>query len=298
MRSLLYLFSGMVIIAAGCSNRDQQSDAYGNFTATEILISSETAGKVLAKLVTEGEIVDSGITAYIIDTLQNCLKKDELEARKNSVYAKETNLTAQIAVLSEQRSALVNDVDRFRKMFAEGAASQKQIDDLSNSLKIMDKQIDQVKTNYASVEAEITAMEASIAQVEDLIMRSKVKAPSNGTVLETYAETGESVAPGKFLLKLADLRTMELKAYFSGDQLSQIKIGQEVEVLVDNGKGEMRSIHGTISWISPNAEFTPKIIQTHEERVSLVYAVKISVVNDGTIKINMPGEVRIIQKNS
>ena len=298
MRSVLYILSGIAIVVTGCSNRDQESDAYGNFTATEILISSETAGKVLAKMVTEGEIIDSGIKVYIIDTLQNCLKKDELEARKKSVLAKRINLTAQIAVLSEQRNALVNDVDRFRKMLAEGAASQKQIDDLLNNLKIMDKQIDQVKTNFASIEAEALAVDASIAQIKDLITRAIVKAPSNGTVLETYAETGEAVAPGRFLLKLADLRTMELKAYFSGDQLPKLKIGQVVEVLIDNGDGEMRILQGTISWISSNAEFTPKIIQTRKERVSLVYAVKINVVNDGTIKINMPGEIRITKKNS
>lgn len=297
MRSLLYLLTGIATIVAGCS-RDEESDAYGNFTATEIFISSETAGKVLAKLANEGENIESGATAYIIDTIQNCLKRDELVARKNSVVAKRANLNAQIAVLSEQRSALVNDVDRFRKMYAEGAASQKQLDDLTNNLKIMDKQIDQVKTNYAAVEAEISATEASIAQINDLIVRACVKAPSGGTVLETYAETGEAVAPGKFLLKLADLRTMELKAYFSGDQLPQLVIGQEVEVLVDNGNEEMRSLQGTISWISSNAEFTPKIIQTRKERVNLVYAVKIKVINDGTIKINMPGEVRITKKNN
>jgi HlyD family secretion protein len=292
MRSILSLLAGIVIVASGCS-RDQESDAYGNFTATEILVSSETAGKVMTKLVVEGDVIDSGKIAYIIDTLQNCLKRDELEARKNSVIAKKTNLNAQIAVLSEQRSSLSNDLNRFRKMLTEGAASQKQIDDLTNNIKVMDKQIEQVKTNYSAIEAEVEATEASRAQINDQINRAYVRVPLSGTILETYAETGETVTPGKYLLKLADLRTMELKAYFSGDQLPELKLGQEVEVLIDKGNAAMRPMSGTISWISSNAEFTPKIIQTRKERVSLVYAVKINVVNDGTIKINMPGEVRI-----
>ncbi len=296
MKSLLYLFAACIVIASGCSKRDQESDAYGNFTATEILVSSEIAGKVLVKNVMEGETIDSLSIAYIIDTLQNSLKKDGLIASKKSVAAKKTNLSAQIAVLQEQNISLEQDFKRFSKMFKEGAASQKQVDDISNNLKVLEKQIEQVRSNYASVDAEISAMNASIAQVEDLIKRAVVCAPSAGTVLETYAEAGESVTPGKYLFKLANLKQMELRAYFSGNQLTQIKTGQEVEIRVDNGTDGIRTMKGIISWISEDAEFTPKIIQTREERVNLVYAVKIMVKNDGSIKINMPGEVKIIKK--
>jgi HlyD family secretion protein len=294
MRSGFLILTGILFIVSGC-NHDRKSDAYGNFTATEILVSSETAGKILSKVVDEGQTIDSGTITYVIDTLQNCLKKSELIAKKKSVLSKKTNLTAQIAVLSEQRSSLISDLDRFRKMFTEGAASQKQIDDLTNNLKILDKQIEQVRTNYLSVEDEATAIEASIEQVEDMITRAVVRSPSTGTVLDTYAEKGETVVPGKILLKLADLRVMELKAYFSGNQLPRLRIGQAVEVIIDNGDNNIRSLTGTVSWISSNAEFTPKIIQTREERVNQVYAVKIKVINDGTLKINMPGEVRFIE---
>jgi HlyD family secretion protein len=298
MRSLLYLFTGITIVTAGCGNRAQESDAYGNFTATEILVSSEISGKVLAKYATEGETIDSSVVAYVIDTLQNKLKKHELIARKKSILAKKDNLSAQVAVLQEQKAALERDLTRFSKMFEEGAASQKQIDDISNNLAVIQKQIEQIRTNYASVEAEASAMDASIAQVEDLIKRAVIRAPSSGTVLETYAEVGESVIPGKYLFKMANLNEMELKAYFSGNQLAQLKVGQEVEVRIDNGNDGIRTTKGIVSWISENAEFTPKIIQTREERVNLVYAVKITVKNDGTIKINMPGEVRILKQNS
>ena len=294
MRYLPFILTGILGIASGC-NHDQESDAYGNFIATEILISTETAGKIVANLIEEGQTVDSGAIAYVIDTLQNFLKRNELIARKNSVQSKKPNLAAQIDILKEQRSALLQDLDRFQKMFEEGAVSQKQIDDLRNSINILDKQIDQVGTNYITIENEAVAMEASIAQVEDLMKRSVVRVPWQGTILETYAETGEAAIPGKFLFKLADLKTMELKAYFSGNQLSRIRIGQEVEVIVDNGDDDVRSLTGVVSWISPNAEFTPKIIQTREERVSQVYAVRIRVTNDGTIKINMPGEVRLAE---
>jgi HlyD family secretion protein len=299
MRSTVFILTGiaLVIVYAGCNRSAQESDAFGNFTATEILVSSEISGKVISKYAEEGETVDSGAVVYIIDTLQNCLKKDELMARKKSVLSKKSNLTAQIEVLAEQHNALKRDLDRFRNMYEEGAASQKQIDDLENNLTVIEKQIEQVRTNYSAIEAEALAMDASIAQVGDLIKRAVVCAPGNGTILETYAEKGETATPGKFLFKLADLRSMELKAYFSGSQLPLLKIGQEVDVLIDHGRDEIHSLKGTVSWISANAEFTPKIIQTREERVSQVYAVKISVNNDGTIKINMPGEVKIIQES-
>jgi HlyD family secretion protein len=298
MRSLFFISIGILVVAAGCSNRNKESDAFGNFTATEILVSSEISGKVLTKFVTEGETIDSGAIVYVIDTLQNFLKKEELLARKASVLAKRSNLSAQIAVLNEQKVGLERDMERFTHMLNDGAASQKQIDDISNNLTIISKQIDQVKTNFSSVDADANAMDASIAQTEDMIKRASVRAPATGTILETYAEVGETAAPGKSLFKIANLNTMELKAYFSGKQVPSLSLGQEVKVVVDDGMGGTRELKGTISWIAANAEFTPKIIQTREERVNLVYAVKIKVQNDGSVKINMPGEVRLVHQNN
>ena len=178
-------------------------------------------------------------------------------------------------------------------MLESGAIAEKQLDDLKNKDAVLAKQIDQVKTNFTGIEAEASAIEAAIKQVDELLTRAKVKIPRNGVVVETYAEGGEVVAQGKPLFKMADLGQMKLKAYFSGNQLAQIKIGDQVAVLTDDGKGGLRKYPGVVSWISSEAEFTPKIIQTREERVSLVYAVKIDVANDGFIRINMPGEVKL-----
>jgi HlyD family secretion protein len=293
MKSIHVLIFASFILIGGCKNNKNKSDAYGNFSATEVLISAETSGRITDKLIIEGNLVKSGDISYVVDTIQNRLKRDELKARKNSIRAKTDNFSAQTEVLLQQKKSLQSDLDRITKMFKDGAATQKQIDDLTNQMEVIDKQISQVKSNYAGITAEISATEAQIAQVEDLISRSVVKSPVSGTILQTYAERGESIATGKPLFKVANLEEMELKAYFSGNQLPLLKIGNLVDVLVDAGNGGFRKMEGTISWIASEAEFTPKIIQTREERVNLVYAVKILVKNDGGLKINMPGEVRL-----
>jgi HlyD family secretion protein len=292
----LIIYSCLALVLFSCKGDGSESDAYGNFTATEIIVSAENSGRILKKAVSEGVSTQEGSLAYIIDTVQTYLKKKELEARKKSVIAKKANIEAQISVLEEQEQALTKDIERFTKMLAEGAASQKQLDDLTNNLKVLQKQIRQVKTNFTSIDAEVAAIDASVRQVEDMIMRSRVKTPIQGTILETYAEEGETVAQGKPLFKVADLSTMELKAYFDSDQLIRMKIGDEVEVRVDDGDEGIRALRGTISWIASQAEFTPKIIQTREERVNLVYAVKIRVPNDGYLRINMPGEVKLLTR--
>lgn len=292
MRSITYLV--LALIAVSCGNGEPESDAYGNFTAIEIMVSAETSGRILLKNVNEGKTLSKGDIAYVIDTVQSYLKKEELLARRKAILAKKANIRAQITVFEEQDLALKNDIDRFEKMLVDGAVSQKQLDDLKNKSTILKKQIDQVRTNYSSIEAEVAAIDAAIKQVADLLDRATVKAPADGTILETYAEVGEVVAQGKPLFKLADLRSMEMKAYFSSDQLASLKIDDEIEVLVDDGEGGLKSLTGTISWIASSAEFTPKIIQTREERVNLVFAVKILVPNDGSVRINMPGEVRLV----
>jgi HlyD family secretion protein len=294
MKTVRNIFLGLLVVSAGCKNGDKTPDAYGNFTATEILISAESAGKIISKNVDEGTSLQPGAIAYVVDTIQSNLKIDELLARKKSILAKNSGYTAQISVLTEQKRSLENDLNRFTNMFKEGASTQKQIDDLTSQLDIVNKQIEQVKTNFPSVDADVAATTASIAQIKDMINRAVVKSPVKGTVLETYAELGESVSVGKPLFKIADLDVMLLKAYFSGKQLPLLKIGEKVNVLMDDGNGGIRTLPGSVDWVSSEAEFTPKIIQTREERLNLVYAVKISVKNDGSIKINMPGEVKLI----
>ncbi len=295
MKILKYSFIPLLLLMA-CNNRKDTSDAFGNFMAVEILVSAENAGKIIKKNILEGEKIKADQVAYQIDTIQSFLKKQELIARRKSVIAKQLNIQAQISVLNEQERALKNDLMRFRKLLPEGAVSQKQVDDLENNLLVIQKQIAQVKTNFLSINAEVDAIDASIKQVNDLLKRATIVSPATGTVLATYTEEGESVNQGKPLFKIANLDTMELKAYFSAQQLAEVKIGDEVWVLTDDGNGGIRKYKGQINWIASSAEFTPKIIQTREERVNLVYAVKIIVLNDGYIRINMPGEVRFIKE--
>jgi HlyD family secretion protein len=292
MKAVYIIPLSLIGILTGCSNKEK-ADAYGNFTSTEVIVSAETSGKVLVKNVEEGDKVAEGDLIYVIDTLQNRLKRLELVKRKNSIISKTSNFSAQIEVFKQQKKSLEEDQTRITAMIKDGAATKKQLDDITNQLSIIDKQIRQVGTNFAGVQADIESIDAQIAQISDIIERSKVKSPAKGTILETYAEKGESIATGKPLFKVADLEEMELKAYFSGNQLPLLKIGNPVKVMVDNGEGGIATLEGKISWISSESEFTPKIIQTREERVNLVYAVKILVKNDGSLKINMPGEVKL-----
>ena len=290
-----WLFIPIALLVLTCSRNDQVSDAYGNFTTREVIVSAENSGKILEKNIEEGDRIKTGEVAYSTDTVQTYLKREELLARRQSLIAKRINIQAQIDVLNEQERALKIDLQRFQKLLPEGAVSQKQVDDLENNLTVLQKQIQQVKTNFISVNAETDAVDATIRQTDDMLRRSVVKSPIDGTVIETYAEAGEIIVPGKPFFKVASLDTMKLKAYFSARQLAEIKLGDKVKVLTDDGYEGMREYEGRISWIAASAEFTPKIIQTRDERVNLVYAVKIDVINDGYIRINMPGEVRLIR---
>jgi len=291
----LIFYALLFITIAACGRREKEPDAYGNFIADEIIVSSETSGKILAKFIGEGERIERGMVAYQIDTIQTHFKKMELYAQRKIVNAKRSGIQAQINVLHEQESALAKDLERFRNLLPQGAVSKKQVDDLENNLSVVRKQIEQVGTSFLTVSAEADVLSASLAQVEDMLKRSKVRVPVSGTILETYAETGESVNPGKPLFKLASLDTIELKAYFSASALAEIRLGDSIQVLIDSGEEEYRKYSGRVSWIASESEFTPRIIQTREERVNLVYAVKIKVPNDGYIKISMPGEARIIR---
>lgn len=191
MRLIFYFM--LALAAVSCGNGEPEADAYGNFIATEILVSAENSGKILDKRITEGEVVAQSEIAYVIDTVQTWLKKQELQARRRAVDASRANLSAQIAVLAEQDIALKNDIARFEKMLDEGAVSRKQLDDLKNKSIVIQKQIAQVETNFSSVGAEVSAIDASILQVDDLLDRAVVRTPVKGTILETYSEPGKQL---------------------------------------------------------------------------------------------------------
>jgi HlyD family secretion protein len=284
----------LIIIAAillgGCKNKTGQADAFGNFEATEVIVSAETNGRILQFDAIEGAQIDKGATIALIDTTLFHLQKAEIDAGMKSVRTRISSINAQNDILNQQIENQNVNIKRIEKMLKDDAATQKQFDDLTGQVAVLQKQIAANNTQKASVAAELSVYESKKATLNEQINRSCVKSPLKGTVIEKYSEAGEITAAGKPLVKIADLSVIKLKAYVSGAQLGSIKTGQQCTVRIDNGEKGFSTFTGTISYISEKAEFTPKIIQTKEERVTLVYAVNIDVINDGTLKSGMPGE--------
>ena len=284
------LFSVICILVA-CSGKNKKSDAYGNFESTEVIVSSEVAGKILKFNVEEGAVLKEGFIAGYIDTTDFVLKKEQLMAQREIISVKTSNINSQIDVQKQQKANLMIDKARIEKLFKDGAATKKQVDDINGSINLVDKQINSIETKNSSIMNELKNIDKQIDQVNENIRKCYINNPLNGTVLNKYAEESEFTTMGKALYKIANLDYLDLRVYVSGAQLPNIKIGQKVEVLIDKNADEYTKLEGTVSWISSTAEFTPKIIQTKEERVNLVYAVKVKVKNDGSLKIGMPGEV-------
>lgn len=285
------LVSILLIALFSACTEQSESDAFGNFEAIETIISSEATGTLISFNIEEGQIYQMNEEVGIVDSLNLHLQKNQLLASKASVSSKIANIVSQIAIYKEQKIILLKDQKRLHVLLKDGAATQKQVDDINGAINVIDKQIASIETQNSSVLNEIKSLEWKAKIIDDQIIKCKIKNPINGTVLEKYAEQNEFVNTGKPLYKIANLDVLELRVYVSGAQLSQIKIGQKVSVLTDESKTENFENEGIISWISSQAEFTPKIIQTKEERVKLVYAVKVKVKNDGRLKIGMPGEI-------
>lgn len=285
-----YLFILILSIAWGCNDKNE-SDAFGNFEANPVIVSAETTGKILHSDLKQGLFIDSGEMVAVIDTTQAFLQIQQLIAQKEAVRSKQNNVNSQIAVYKEQIKNLEINENRIKQMLEDGAATQKQLDDISGQINVIEKQIENANTQFISINKELEVIETQITTIKEQFNRCFVKNPVKGTVLETYIEEGEITTTGKALYKIANTDELILKVYVSGAQLSSVKIGQLVSVFIDKNETENQELPGIVSWISPEAEFTPKIIQTKEERVKLVYAVKVNVKNDGRLKIGMPGEI-------
>jgi HlyD family secretion protein len=286
--TLLIAFAA--ILLTGCKNKTGEADAYGNFEATEVIISSETSGRILQFDKEEGSRIEQGEMIALIDTTFPHLQKAEIDAGLNSVRTRISSITAQNEILNQQIENQNVNIVRIEKMLKDDAATQKQYDDLTGQVAVLLKQIAANNTQKASVASELAIYETKKATLNEQITRSCVRSPLKGTIIEKYSEAGEVTAQGKPLVKIADLAVIKLKVYVSGAELGKIKTGQQCTVKIDDGVKGFRNFSGVISYVSDKAEFTPKIIQTKEERVTLVYAVNINVVNDGTLKSGMPGE--------
>jgi len=278
------------VILTGCNNKTDEADAFGNFEATEVIVSSETSGRILRFDATEGSEIEKGTEIALIDTTLFHLQKAEINAGMRSIRTRINTIDAQNDILHQQIENLNVNIARIENMLKDDAATKKQYDDLTGQAAVLEKQIAANNTQKTSVAAELSVYESKKATLNEQLTRSSVKSPLKGTIIEKYSEAGELTAAGKPLVKIADLSVMKLKVYVSGAQLGGIKIGQECKVRVDDGKKGYTTFPGAVSYISDKAEFTPKIIQTKEERITLVYAVTIEVKNDGTMKSGMPGE--------
>ena len=284
------------LLSASCADNEQPYDASGTFEAVETIISAEANGIIHALDIEEGQSLKAGQTVGQIDSTQLYLKKRQLQAQIDAVLSKKPDIAVQVAALQEQLAQALHEQHRIANMVEADAATPKQLDDANAQVAVVRKQIaaqrSALGTTTASLSLETSPLEMQIAQVEDQLAKSRIVNPVDGTVLVKYAEVNEAAAVGKPLYKIADLSTITLRAYVTGRQFTQLRLNQHVRVLVDDADGNYREYPGTITWISDKAEFTPKTIQTKDERENLVYATKIKVKNDGLLKIGMYGEVR------
>jgi HlyD family secretion protein len=289
-RILIFILLAASLVA--CNHRNELSDAYGNFEVDDIIVSAETTGKLLKSEVSEADKVSKDMEFALVDTIQYALQLNQLDAQKSSVQSKIAGVNAQIASYKQQKENIQVNYNRVLKLVETGAATVQQRDDLEGQLKLTGKQIDAAKTQIFSINKEQGVLDAQEALLREQLSKCSVKSPIDGVVLSKYVNEGEMVVAGKPLVKIADLSVLELHCYISGDQLSSVKLGDKVKVLFDSGKNQMETIDGTVFWISDEAEFSPKIIQTKKERVKLVYGMKVKVANGGRLKVGMPGEVR------
>ena len=278
-------------------DKNGEYDASGVFEATEVIVSAQGTGELVELNIEEGCEVAAGSQLGCIDTVQLYLKKEQLLANKVSVESRRYDISRQIASLQQQIATQKKEQARFENLVESNAANQKQLDDINAQLALLDKQlsaqIETLENNNRSVGGELLALSAQIAQIEDQIVKNCISSPIDGTILSKYAEPGELAAQGRALFKVADMENLFLRVYITADQLTSMKIGQPVSVFADEGVSGRRRYDGTVTWISDKAEFTPKTIQTRDERANLVYAVKIAVKNDGYIKRGMYGEIKI-----
>lgn len=292
MKHVTYIATA--ILVASCSS-EAEFDAQGTFEATEVIISSEATGRILNFATEEGMTVGANQTLGEIDSIQLHLQRNELAARQSALLGSRPNTQKQVASLREQIVSQKNELRRVENMYKDGAATQKQLDDIEAQIKILESQLvatlSTLDNNNATINGNSAALEAQIAALNDRIAKCRIVSPISGIVLVKYAEAGEFATVGKPLLKIADLENIYLRAYFTSAQLANINLGDEVTVVADFGSNNRYNYTGRIMWISSECEFTPKTIQTKDSRANLVYAVKIAVKNDGRLKIGLAGDV-------
>jgi HlyD family secretion protein len=284
----------LALIALACGGRDKP-DAFGNFEATEVVVSSQASGQLLWFTPTEGTRLPAGADVGLVDTTQLALERQQMIAQRDAIGARAAEVREQMGVLEVQRQIAARTYERTRRLFDEQAATAQQLDQAERDYRVLGAQIEAARAQEQSVAKEVASTDARVAQIRDRMAKSRIINPQAGTVLTTYAKTGEVVQAGQPLYKIAQLDTLILRAYVTEAQLTSVRIGGRVQVRVDRGNGELLTLPGTVTWVSSKAEFTPTPVQTRDERADLVYAVKVQVPNpSGALKIGMPADLALV----
>lgn len=293
---IITLAIAVATLLTACNDNKDSFDASGSFEAEETIISSEATGTIKQFSIEEGQIVEAGREIGYIDSLQLYLKKKQLEAQITAILGKKPNIPVQLSALQEQLKTTEKERTRVANLVKGDAATPKQLDDINAQIEVLKKQIEAQKSTLSisseGLSKDIVPLQVQVQQLSDQLAKCKIINPVNGTVLAKYAEANEMTTTGKPLYKIADLSNIILRAYITSNQLTQVKLNQKVKVLTDDGKGGYKETEGTVTWINDKAEFTPKTIQTKDERANMVYAVKIKVKNDGSYKVGMYGEIK------
>ncbi len=291
------VYASIILLLTACGKGNGDYDASGVFETTEVIVSAEANGKIMQLNFIEGQQVEQGRPLGYIDTVQLYLKKMQLLTNNSAIKSGRVDIPRQIAAIKQQIATQKNEQKRFENLVRANAANQKQLDDINAQILVLERQLtaqtELLENSNKNISEQSSGLEVQIAQINDQIQKSIISSPINGTILSKYAEQGELATQGRALFKVADIEHMFLRAYITASQLTQVKIGQVVKVYADFGEKEMKEYSGTITWISDKSEFTPKTIQTRDERANLVYAVKVAVKNDGYLKYGMYGELKL-----
>lgn len=295
MKSFVIALTTALFLAA-CAQNENIYDATGTFEAVETIVSSEASGTIQALNIREGQQLKKSTLVGYVDSTQLYLKRKQLQAQIRSVLSRQPNISTQLAALLEELQQAEREQRRVANLLNADAATRKQLDDATTQVNIVKRKIAAQESSLgitmSSLREETLPLQVQIEQTNDLLDKCRIVNAIDGTVLTKYAEAFETTSAGKPLYKIADLSTLILRAYITGDQFSSVQLNQKVTVLVDATSG-YKEYPGTVQWISDKAEFTPKTIQTKDERANLVYAVKIAVKNDGFLKVGMYGEVKL-----
>ncbi len=285
------------LIAVSCGGGTMKGDAMGTFDATEVIVSGEVPGRIVEFDISEGDVLEKGSVAGFIDTVQLSLQKRQLLSNIAAIESNRPDMDSQLAPYREQLAKSRQERARVESLLRANAATGKQLDDIVSAITVLEKQLAAQETaisnGLASLDAQIDALDVQVEQLDDRLSRCRIVSPISGTVLAKYAQAGELAPQGRPLMKVADMNDVYLKAYLTAGQLSRIELGQQVKVIADFGAGNLRQYEGRVTWISEKSEFTPKNVVTANDRANMVYAIKVSVVNDGYIKLGMYGQIII-----